>query len=103
WQDTLFSPINAAAERGRYITGGVSGFEAMFAPFPPATRFNRGLTHLPSCPTDNQAEVLVQDGIRLDLVQCVVVQSEEQAERERWRMKTLGLAQPELGLAVCPD
>lgn len=102
WEGTLFCPVNAATERGRYIEGSVDGFDAMFDTFTPTGRIGRGLTHLDSCPTDNQAEVLVPDGIRLDLVRCVVVRDESQAMRERWRIREFGLMAPELPLAVCP-
>jgi len=103
WEGTLFCSVNAAAERGRYIGEGTAGFDAMFDTFTPTGRIGRGLTHLDSCPTDNQAEVLVKDGIRLDLVRCVVVRDDAQAKRERWRQREMGVSAAGLGLAVCPQ
>ncbi|MDF1597924.1 MAG: DarT ssDNA thymidine ADP-ribosyltransferase family protein [Acidimicrobiia bacterium] len=103
WSNTLFCPVNAATEHGRYIAEGKDGFDAMFENFTPTGRIGRGLTHLASCPTDNQAEVLVLDGIPLDLVRCVVVRDEAQAKRERWKLSEFGLSVPELGLAICPE
>ncbi len=61
---TLFSPVNAALESGRHVSEGLTGLEAMFQPNPPSKHYRfRGPDHLSSCPTDNQAEVLVPDGV----------------------------------------
>jgi len=61
---TLFSPVNAAQESGRHVSEGLTGLEAMFQPNPPSKHYRfRGPDHLSSCPTDNQAEVLVPDGV----------------------------------------
>lgn len=103
WEDTLFSPVNAATDSGQYITGGADGFDTMFENFTPTGRIGRGLTHLYSCPTDNQAEVLVPDGVPFELVRCVVVPDEGQAKQERWRLREFGLSVQELGVAICPE
>lgn len=103
WEDTLFCPVNAAADNGQHIGEGTETFKSMFEPFTPTGRIDRGLTHLASCPTDNQAEVLVHDGIRRDLIRCVVVPDEAQAKREEWRLANMGSDVSELGLAVCPE
>ena len=103
WNDgTLFCPVNAATRRGRLIAEGERGFDSLFDEVAPS-ELRRGLWHLPSCPTDNQAEVLVSHGIPLTLVQCVVVPGESQAQRENARMKAFGLDVSGLELAVCPE
>lgn len=99
WDDTLFCAVNAASSAGSFIGSGVAAFDSMFETFTPNARVGRGLTHLESCPTDNQAEVLVRHGIPIDLVDCVVVRDEAQADREKWRMKEFGL-NPHLGIGV---
>lgn len=104
WQDgTLFCPVNAATAGGAYIRGGVDAFESMFDNFPLASRFSRGLTHLASCPTDNQAEVLVHSHIRLHLLRCIVVPDGAQARRERWRLRQLEPQPTGLGIAACSE
>ena len=66
WErDALFSPRNAAAQRGALLTPGWQGWRALFHPeVQGAYGIVRGRTphHLQCCPTDDQAEVL---GIRL--------------------------------------
>lgn len=95
WQEgTLFCPRNAAAEYGRYIAKGPQAFEAMFADEVIGTGraiYRRGKEQLPSCPTDQQAEVLVPDRIALADIQGIGVKDNEQAITERTRLKATGL------------
>lgn len=59
--NTKFSPVNAATENGHYISEGIDGFQRMFDdPVRGGLGMSRGESHLDSCPTDMQAEVLVQ-------------------------------------------
>jgi hypothetical protein len=103
WDGSLFCPANAATGGGSYVGAGIDTFESMFETFPTASRMSRGLTHLASCPTDNQAEILVADRIPLKHVQCVVTPDQAQADRERWRMREMNLPTSGLSLAVCPE
>ena len=78
WSEgTLFSPVNAAQDNGAHVQGGPNGFESMFQRHPPSRHHRyRGLTHLPSCPTDNQAEVLVPGPIPVADVTHVLVETD---------------------------
>ncbi len=82
---TLFSPVNAATASGGYVAGGFDGFDAMFQTQPPSRHFiYRGPNHLESCPTDNQAEVLVHHKIPAEAIIGVVCQTaigREQVDR----------------------
>jgi ssDNA thymidine ADP-ribosyltransferase, DarT len=95
WQDgTLFSPRNAAAEYGRHITSGLAGFEAMYANEVVGTRntvYRRTAQQSPACPTDQQAEVLIQDRILMRDILGVAVKNDEQGLTERARLKANGL------------
>jgi hypothetical protein len=86
WQpDTLFCARNAAAGYGRYIQAGIAGFRLLYesSVIGAGNRtIRRGPKHLPTCPTDNQAEVLIPDCIRLSDVFGIVVQNEDQARNE---------------------
>ncbi len=87
---TEFCPWNAAAAFGSTIRTGVSGFNAMYEPVvsPPTGRqFRRTPQRLASCPTDDQAEVLISDAIPLSDVLGVVVQDEVQARNEHLRFQ----------------
>ena len=59
---TRFSPVNAATAGGTLVQDGIEGFESMFQPRVSA-RVSRGRHHLPHCPTDMQAEVLVEHSV----------------------------------------
>jgi hypothetical protein len=103
WHDgTLFCPVNAATAWGKYIGTGLEAFDALFSASTPG-RFSRSPNHLASCPTDNQAEVLVAGGVPLDHVRCIVVPTEAQAQRERGRLQGKELRTAGFGIAVCPE
>ncbi len=73
-EDTLFSPMNAATERGQFIRAGSEGFRAMF------DQVVGGVTReavTPNEPTHPQAEVLVKGPLPLSAVQTVFVPTRE--------------------------
>lgn len=90
--DTCFCPCNAAKECGRYIQSGLQGVLSLFTLTSPGIRFRRKSSHLPSAPTDIQAEVLVSDPIPLESIIGIAVQSNEQAQREICRLDLQGIA-----------
>ena len=78
----LFCHRNAASDWGAHIRGGLEGFEGMYAsPVVGAggRTYRRSATHLLSCPTDNQAEVLIPRSIPLTDVITVALPTEERA------------------------
>jgi len=88
---TKFCPCNAATARGAYIRHGFGSFSSMFAQTVPGIRFSRPPNHLPCCPTNIQAEVLVPDPIGLEDITAIVVADEDQAKREICRANLQGL------------
>ncbi len=102
---TLFCRRNAATENGSLIAGGWPGYQAMFAPQILGTGgkvFARKSTHLPCSPTDMQAEVLVPGPIPVEALLGMAVVTEKQAQTERARWDTLGLAAPKISIVVAP-
>lgn len=102
---TLFSPRNAAANFGRNIQGGVTGFDAMYADRLQGAYgkwFNRSASHLPACPTDQQAEVLIYDRINIADISGVAVQSVEQADTEKVRLELNGVDPNVFRFVVAP-
>ncbi len=73
-EDTLFSPMNAATERGQLIRAGREGFQAMFERT--VGEFTRDDLP-PNEPTHPQAEVLVKGPLPLSAVQAVYVPTRE--------------------------
>lgn len=104
-ESTLFCPRNAAADRGAHIAGGYAAYESMFAPSIQGAygrMYARDLFHLSCSPTDDQAEVLVEELIPLKDLIAIGVSSEEQAAMESTRLKILGIDIGHLGFVVCP-
>jgi hypothetical protein len=89
----LFSPLNAATQRGAFITKGWDGWRSLFAPYiQGAGGYVRSRQNILSCsPTDDQAEVLVPGPIPKNFIQAVIVRDEEQARSERARFRALKL------------
>ena len=72
--ETLFSPVSAAAEYGKYLQNGRDGFQAMFADV--VHDFTR--ENLPQGePTHPQAEVLIKGPVLLKDVHAVLVPSRD--------------------------
>ncbi len=79
-EGTLYSPVNAATNNGEHVRDGIAGFNAMFMRYSPSHRDHppyRGSTHLSSCPTDNQAEVLVPGAIPIAEVIEILCETNE--------------------------
>ncbi|CAN5889712.1 DUF4433 domain-containing protein [soil metagenome] len=101
---TYFSSCNAAAATAQHVQG-VAGFETLFAP---AVRGSRGRTfertpEMPACcPTNDQAEGLVEGNIARSLIRAIAVATDTQAEQERARLRLVP-GVPELTWIVAPS
>lgn len=106
WKDgTLFSPRNAAAGYGANLKAGSDGFEAMYAASVPGAynrTYARSPLHHPACPTDQQAEVLVEDRILLEDVLAIAVRDADQAATERVRLRINGVDPGDFNFLVAP-
>ena len=72
-EDTLFSPVSAAKEKGKYVLKGLTGFAAMFKDY--VDYENReGLER--AMPTHPQAEALIKAPLTLDRVTGILVANE---------------------------
>lgn len=102
---TLFCPRNAAAGKGRYVDGGERAFRSLFAESTSGTggqTFVRSSRHLPCCPTDEQAEVLVPDQIVLSDILAVAVATETQAKNELARFGLMGVEEGAFTFVIAP-
>lgn len=101
----LFSPRNAAAGFGAYLQAGKAGLDRCYATSVTGAggnTFTRGPNHLPECPTDQQAEVLVPGEISIDDVAGIAVASVAQARREFARLRTVGLSLGRVPVVIAP-
>jgi len=102
---TRFCPRNAAGAGGRQVSEGASAFLGLFEDSVLGAYGNayiRSAKHLPCCPTDEQAEVLVPDAIPLQDVLGVVVSSDTQARNELARFRHLQIRADQFPIIVSP-
>jgi ssDNA thymidine ADP-ribosyltransferase, DarT len=106
WDDaTLLCPRNAAAGGGYLIGSGVEVFKKLYSASTTGA-YGKVFTRdgLPaSCPTDEQAEVLVHRHIPLEDVQRVIVADEAQAKRTFFGLQQLGLNDDLFTYAIAPE
>lgn len=96
---TLFCPRNAAAEHGRNVMRGYDGFIRLYSGSVDGAygrTFSRSAKRIASCPTDEQAEVLVPDVIKWKDVLGIAVHSAEQGANELVRLRLLGTPESEI-------
>lgn len=103
-EKTLFSKVNSATEKGRYISKGINGFRALFEDQIVTNKrsITRSTTMLQSSPTDIQAEVLIYKKIHIKYIKEIIVKSELQAKEEFFRMKLWG-GKTDIPIIVAPE
>src|SRR5208337_1011098 len=98
-------PRNAANAFGRDVGEGIDAFRALFAISVSGAygkRYNRDPAHLPFCPTDEQAEILIPDRVPIQDLVGVVVSNESQAKNEITRLRLSGVPTSGLNFLVNP-
>jgi hypothetical protein len=76
---TLFSPCNAARDRGKHLRAGGQGLLDCYASPSKVGAWPRSATHHPRAATDLQAEALVPGPIDLSHLRGIVVRAEDEA------------------------
>jgi len=106
WEkETLFCQRNAAAGLGAGVQGGCEAFKSMFAE---CTRgaygktFRRSAKQLQSCPTDQQAEVMIMDAVPHGAIIGVAVVDETQARNEVSRLRIAKVKRQSFKFVVAP-
>lgn len=103
---TRFCPRNAAASYGRNVLEGEQGFLSLFGDsiIGAGNRtFRRSATHLPCCPTDDQAEILIPDQIAKKDILAIGVKTETQAKNETVRFQLMSLPTDSFRFIITPD
>ena len=96
---TKFCPVNAATECGQHVKSGLESFESLFENKVEVIRtIERKPKHDSSCPTDNQAEVLVLDTIPVSSITHAIVRSAEVKEDIEQN-----LGDVEIVPVICPE
>jgi hypothetical protein len=104
WRDdTLMCHRNAAAARGGFIRGGPEAFESLFEnPVLGAGGWISRDRKPNSCPTDDQAEVLVHKAIPLADACHIVVADETQARATYAALDLIGVPMAQLRWSIAP-
>jgi hypothetical protein len=101
---TLMCHRNAAASHGAYVASGLAAFDALFADPVISSRGPIGRDDKPdSCPTDDQAEVLIPRRIPLEHANCVVVADDAQARKVYAGLELVGAPIHKLSWMLAPD
>jgi len=85
---------------------GIASFEEMYAKKVTGAygnSYTRGPNHIPSCPTDNQAEVHIFRNIMLKDILGIGVKSMDQAQREAVRLDLLQIDTDKIPFVITPD
>jgi hypothetical protein len=102
---THFCPRNAASNYGSSVSEGESAFLALFAVSVVGAygkSFTRTPNHLPCCPTDEQAEVLIPDQIVMADILAIAVATETQAKDEVARLRLVNVPDERFKFVVAP-
>lgn len=100
---TKFCPVNAATAFGRLLEEGPEAFRAMFQPTMSLGRgeYTRRANYPAFLPTDEQAEVVVPNGISPHHIVGIAVHDEAQGAREHRELLDHGIAPPPI--VVVPE
>jgi ssDNA thymidine ADP-ribosyltransferase, DarT len=101
---TEFCPRNAAASGGSLLRPGYEAFCELYAEqVTGAQGISRGRDAKPkSCPTDDQAEVMIHRHIPLADANTIVFADEEQATNNLGALRLLGVPFESLDFLICP-
>ena len=99
---TKFCPCNASKGSGRYICGNMDEVERIFSDRLPTFPYPRSGRMLPCCPTDGQAELLIEQGVPRKYISGIAVGTPEMAGRIYGMLADLGLKK-QIGIWIAPD
>ncbi len=98
-ENTYFCPVNAATQKGKYISRGSDSFEKLFAiEIENSKASPRNFEMASNVPTDNQAELLFENDIPKEAIIGLVFSSKEQAIVERLRLKLCNVSLDGIGI-----
>lgn len=103
WNTTMFCPVNAAKNRGKYIMKGYEGFKKIYQDRLSFSRCpDRTPKMLSNAPTDDQAEVLVFQNIPRKYILGIALDSEENAKLKQAEWKLLQDV-PQFDIYIAPE
>lgn len=96
-----FCPCNASKQCGAYIEDDMSKLELIFSKKLTTFQYARTQNMLCSCPTDGQAEILIENNIPLENISAIAVATKEMAGRVYALLKIYKLEN--IDIYIAPD
>lgn len=97
----MFSPCNAGTAHGNYINDNINELDSVFDLRVSGWNYTRSPMMLPNCPTNGQAELLIQDNIPRSLIFGIAVSNTDMAARISAMLKTVD--QTRIKIYIAPD
>lgn len=101
YKNAKFCPCNASRSCGAYINENMDNIDSIFATSVSAFAYSRPLKMLSSCPTNGQAEILIENSIPREYITGIAVGNEEVAKRVYAILKMYGVGH--ISLYIAPD
>lgn len=101
YKNAKFCPCNASKSRGAYIDENMDNIDSIFATSVSTFTYPRSPKMLSSCPTDGQAEILIEDSIPRDYINGIAVGNEDVAKRVYAILKMYSMGH--ITLYIAPD
>ncbi|KNY24784.1 DUF4433 domain-containing protein [Pseudobacteroides cellulosolvens] len=101
YKNAKFCPCNASKSSGAYINGNMDNIDSIFATSVSTFAYPRSPKMLSSCPTDGQAEILIEDSIPREYINGLAVGNEDVAKRVYAILTMYGMGH--IPLYIAPD
>ncbi|WP_251391883.1 DUF4433 domain-containing protein [Mediterraneibacter agrestimuris] len=101
YKNIKFCPCNASKENGAYISKNMDNIDSIFASTVSTFDYPRTSKMLPCCPTDGQAEILIENSIPREYIKGIAVGNEDVAGRVYSILKMYGVEY--ISIYIAPD
>lgn len=100
-KNAKFCPCNASKSSGAFINGDMDSIGSIFATTVSTFDYPRSPNMLSSCPTDGQAEILIEDSVPREYINGIAVGNEDVAKRIYAILKMYNMGH--IPLYIAPD
>lgn len=101
YKNAKFCPCNASKSSGAYINRNIDNIDSIFATSVSTFSYPRTPKMLSSCPTDGQAEILIENSIPREYISGIAVGNEDIAKRVYAILIMYGMGH--IPLYIAPD
>lgn len=100
-KNAKFCPCNASKSNGAYINCNMDNINSIFDITVPTFRYPRSPKMLPCCPTDGQAEILIENNVPRKYIKGIAVGNEDVAKRVYAILKMYDIGH--IAVYIAPD